>query len=152
VTEDRVLSLIAVVAATSIAIDARAQCDARAGRDVLVSATVGGAVGISAALGSSAIAATAGRSREYRFYVGAAAGAGVSLGLATLYGLFDYYTGCHMVSASRHRFVWSVPIVTFIVGAALPVAIWGAAPKKEDIGDAAQASTSALTVGLRAAF
>jgi hypothetical protein len=118
--------------------EARAQCPPDGWRHVLLTAGVAGAAGVGAALGSSAIVATADKTRDYKFYVGAAAGGGVTLGLSVLYGLVDYYSGCRIAESSPGGFAWEVPVVTFVVGAALPVAIWGAAPKKDDPAATAQ--------------
>ncbi len=118
------------LAIVACSVDARAQsCEPSGGRNVIVTAVVGAGVGIGAALGTSAILALADHTRNFHFAVGAGVGGGVTLGLSGLYGVVDYYSGCHMVN-NAGGFAWSVPIVTFIVGAALPIAIWGASEKK----------------------
>lgn len=97
-------------------------CEEGAGR-VAVSATVGVGAGAGAATLVSGILAASDDTRDFNFWIGAGVGAGVTAGLALLYALVDGSTGCTMVEAGL---AWSVPITTLIVGAALPLAIWGA--------------------------
>lgn len=125
-------------------------CEPHGLRDVLVTASVAAGAGIGAALATSGILAKADHTRDFHFPVGFGAGGGVALGLSAIYGVFDYYTGCHMVNASG-GFAWSVPIVTVVVGALLPVAVWGASPKLDDAGAAAQ-PLSAPMFGYRGSF
>lgn len=117
-----VVSSVVLGAAITLLAPTAAACDEGAGR-VAVSAAVGVGVGAGAATLTSGIIAAADDTRDYNFWFGAGIGAGVTAGLALVYALVDGSTGCTMVDGGL---AWSVPITTLIVGAALPVAIWGA--------------------------
>lgn len=96
-----------------------------------LSAGLGVAAGATGALTSSGIVSAADDTRDYEFYVGALVGIGVTTGLSAIYAIYDGSTGCQMANEGALGVVWSVPIVMIILGAALPIAVWGAA---EEIG------------------
>ncbi len=117
-----------------------------------LSATLGVVAGAAGALTSSGIASAADDTRDYDFAIGALAGIGVTSGLSAIYAIYDGSTGCEMANAGSFGVVWSVPIVMLILGAALPVAIWGAS---DEVGAAPEdmmmtgGSGQALSWGVR---
>jgi hypothetical protein len=108
-----------------------AQAQATCGDDgpgrVALSAGLGVGSGATGALISSGILSAADDTRDYQFYVGALVGIGVTTGLSAIYAIYDGSTGCDMANSSALGVVWSVPIVMLVLGAALPIAVWGAA-------------------------
>lgn len=113
----------AVLAATVIAAPASAQ-ECREGDDwnTGLSAALGAGIGSGAALGVAG-ALTVDDRRDFSFAAGALAGVGVTVGLSTIYGLYDGFTGCRMAEGG---IAWSVPITMLVLGSLLPVAVWGA--------------------------
>lgn len=113
---------------TLIATPANAQVEC--GEDgpwrVALSGGLGVGAGALGALTSSGIVSAADDTRDYEFYVGALVGLGVTTGLSTIYAIYDGSTGCEMANSGTLGVVWSVPIVMIILGAALPIAVWGA--------------------------
>jgi hypothetical protein len=109
---------------------AAGKCD-ESGTAVAVTSALGVGVGAAAALISSGVIVASDDTRDYDFGLGAGVGIGVTAGLTGLYTLVDASTGCMMAYDSGGYVVWSVPIVTFIIGALLPIAIWGAADDGE---------------------
>lgn len=103
---------------------------------VALSTGLGVAAGATGALTSSGIVSAVDDTRDYEFYVGALVGIGVTTGLSAIYAIYDGSTGCQMANDSALGVVWSVPIVMIILGAALPIAVWGAA---DEIGAPAPA-------------
>jgi len=99
----------------------------------LVSGAIGAGTGVGASLLSSGIIVSVDDSRDYHFATGALVGSGVTVGLAALFAIVDGSSGCTM---TRDGIAWSVPIVTLVLGGALPVAIWGAAEEHELSGTA----------------
>lgn len=93
--------------------------------------TVGLTAGIGVAAGATGALIVAGAlaagddTRDFDFGVGAGVGIGVTAGLALIYLAVDLATDCQMAAESNY-IIWSVPIVLFVVGAALPAAVWGA--------------------------
>ncbi len=112
----------------------------------LTSGAVGAGTGIGASLLSSGIIVGVDDTRDYHFATGALVGAGVTVGLAALFAIVDGSTGCPM---TRDGFAWSVPIVTLIVGGALPVAIWGAADEHGVADPTAQSGLSSAALSWR---
>ena len=112
-----------------VAPQARAQnhCHDSKGNVALTAGIATGA-GATASLGSSALAATLGTSRNYDFARGTLLSVGITAGLAGLYAIVDGSSGCRMAEGGL---VWSVPITTFVVGAAIPWALWGASDKSD---------------------
>ena len=108
---------------------ARAQsyCDDSKGNLALTAGVAAGA-GATASVGSSALAATLATSRNYNFARGTLLSVGITAGLAGLYAIVDGSSGCRMAEGG---IAWSVPITTFVVGAAIPWALWGASDKSE---------------------
>jgi hypothetical protein len=86
--------------------------------------------GATGALVSSGVIVAADDTKDYSFGVGAGVGIGVTAGLSALYVGIDLGTDCPMARDSA-AIVWSVPIVTLVVGTLLPIAIWGAADDVE---------------------
>ena len=107
--------------------------------------TVGLTAGIGVAAGATGALIVAGAlaagddTRDFDFGVGAGVGIGVTAGLAGIYTAVDLATDCQM-AAEANYIIWSVPIVLFIVGAALPAAVWGASD------EVTEESTAALRV------
>jgi len=138
-----VLSIGAALVLTLIAAPARATCH-EDGTTVAVGAGVAATTGAAAAFAVAGSLAAADDTREFKFGVGAGVGAGAGAGLAALYALVDASTGCTMAEGG---IVWSVPITTFVVGALLPVAIWGASSETGPSG--ATPTTSDTTAALK---
>jgi hypothetical protein len=120
---------------------AEGRCDERDVRAVLLTGGVAAGGGIGAAVLSAGILDALDDRRDFRFPVGAAAGGGVTLGLAALYAVIDWGTGCPMARESA-GLAWSVPISLLVVGAALPMAIWGASAETEPATATSAASLS----------
>ena len=91
-----------------------------------LSGGIGVGAGALASFSSAGILSVADDTRDYSFLASAGIAAGVTGGLGILYAVIDQSSNCSMTNGS---FSWSVPIVLFAVGAALPLAIWGAAEK-----------------------
>jgi hypothetical protein len=121
---------LAFVMLCSPAREAAADCGDDA--SVAVGLTTGAAVlsGAAASLIASGILVAADDTRDFAFGTGAGVGIGVTAGLALVYALVDGSSGCTMVD-ERSAIVWSVPITTTILGALLPIAMWGAADSVE---------------------
>ncbi len=111
---------------------------------VALTAGLGVAVGAGASLGSAGIASATDDTRDFDFGIGALVGIGVTTGLSAIYGIYDGSTNCEMARNSSTGVVWSVPIVMFVLGAALPVAVWGAS---DEIG--APAADDAMMESMR---
>lgn len=116
---------------------------------------VAGIAGLGASFGSAGIIAAVDDTRDYSFVAGALISSGITLGLSALYVTVDLVTGCSLVNESAAGFVWGIPITTFVVGAALPIAIWGASD--EAAAEEGQAATAlrqdlAWTPSLQLAF
>ncbi len=122
------VALGAALAALGLAktADAQATCGDDGPWRVALSGGLGVGTGAAAALASSGVVSAADDTRDYAFYVGALVGIGVTTGLSTLYAIYDGSTGCQMANESALGVVWSVPIVMFVLGAVLPIAVWGA--------------------------
>lgn len=90
--------------------------------NVALGASLGAGIGAGASLGVAG-ALTADEGRDFSFAAGALAGIGVTVGLSTIYGLYDGFTGCRMAGGG---IAWSVPITMLVLGSLLPVAVWGA--------------------------
>jgi len=110
--------------------------------------------GSGASFGSAGIIAAVDDTRDYSFVAGALISSGITLGLSALYVTVDLVSGCTMVNESAAGFVWGIPITTFVVGAALPIAIWGASDEAAPPGQAAAALRQDLvwTPSLQLAF
>jgi hypothetical protein len=121
---------------------AQGSCGESGGWTVALTAGLGVLAGAAGALTSSGVIASVDESRDYSFGIGAAAGIGVTAGLSAIYLIFDLGTGCGMANEAD-GVAWSVPITTILVGAALPVAIWGGSEKLD-----ATASDEAALTGL----
>jgi hypothetical protein len=105
---------------------ANAECaDGGAGRVALTSGLAVGA-GAASALVTAGVLAAADDSRDFKFGVGAGVGIGVAAGITAIYAVVDASTDCAMVTEAD-GIVWSIPIVTAVLGALLPLAVWGAA-------------------------
>jgi hypothetical protein len=104
---------------------ARAQCDEH-GLTVGLTTGIGVAAGATGALVVAGALAEGDDTRDFDFGVGAGVGIGVTAGLAGIYLAVDLLTNCQMAAESGGAVIWSVPIVLFVVGAALPAAVWGA--------------------------
>ncbi len=108
---------------------------------VALSTGLGVAAGATGALTSSGIVSAADDTRDYSFAIGALVGIGVTTGLSAIYAIYDGSTGCEMANNGALGVVWSVPIVMIILGAALPIAVWGASeevaavPTSEDTNE-----------------
>jgi hypothetical protein len=125
----RVAAVALLLAALLAAPEARAQsggCGEDGPWGVGLSAGLGVAAGATGALVSSGIISAVDDTRDYSFAVGAFAGIGVTAGLSLVYALYDGSTGCEMSLGSPGYVVWSIPIVMVVLGAALPIAVWGA--------------------------
>ena len=109
---------------------AAGKCD-ESGSAVAITSGLGVGVGAAAALISSGVITASDDTRDYSFGIGAGAAIGVTAGLTGLYALVDGTTGCMMAYDSGGYVVWSVPITMFILGALLPIAIWGGADENE---------------------
>ncbi len=131
---------LAVLGSASSA-TAQGGCGESGGLTVGLTAGLGAVVGAAGALISSGVIAAADDTRDYSFEIGAGAGIGVTAGLSAVYLAFDLGTGCGMASETE-GVAWSVPITTILVGAALPVAIWGGSDEIEENGSE-QAALSA---------
>jgi len=132
------------VSAVQVAPPARAQnyCDDSKGNVALTAGVAAGA-GAAASLGSSALAATLATSRNYNFTRGTLVSVGITAGLAGIYAIVDGSSGCRMAEGG---IAWSVPITTFVVGAAIPWALWGASDKSDPT---ATAQEQLVTLGWR---
>jgi hypothetical protein len=115
---------------------------------------VAAVAGMGASFGSAGIITAVDDTRDYSFVAGALISSGITLGLSALYVTVDLVTGCSMVNESAAGFVWGIPITTFVVGAALPIAIWGASDEAAGEGQAAAALRQDLawTPSLQLAF
>jgi hypothetical protein len=120
----------ALTLAAALAVARPASAQPECGEDgpwrVALSTGLGVGAGALGALTSSGIVSAADDTRDYEFYVGALVGIGVTTGLSTIYAIYDGTTGCEMANSGALGVVWSVPIVMIILGAALPIAVWGA--------------------------
>jgi hypothetical protein len=96
------------------------------GLTVGLTAGIGVAAGAVGALTVAGILVAADDTRDFDFGVGAGVGIGVTAGLAGIYTAVDLATNCQMAAESGSPVIWSIPIVLFVVGAALPAAVWGA--------------------------
>jgi hypothetical protein len=126
---------LAAIALAAISLAATRTASAQAGQlecgedgpwRVALTSGLGVGTGAAAALTSAGIISAADDTRDYEFYVGALVGIGVTAGLTAVYAIYDGSTGCEMANTSSLGVVWSVPIVMFVLGAALPIAVWGA--------------------------
>jgi hypothetical protein len=116
-------------------------CNDGGSERVWASGGLGLASGAAASFGSSGIISAADDTRDYSFLTGALVGLAVTGGLSALYTLVDGSTGCDMAADG---IAWSVPITTLVVGAALPLAIWGAS---DELGAPTGDATAALRIG-----
>src|SRR5262245_29308286 len=91
-----------------------------------LTAGIGVAAGATGALVVAGIFAAADDTRDFDFGVGAGVGIGVTAGLAAIYTGVELGTNCAMAVESGPPIIWSIPVVLFVVGAALPAAVWGA--------------------------
>jgi hypothetical protein len=126
-------SAFAAIGLGASVLAAAAPADADCGDSARVVWLTGGialAAGATGALVASGVIVAADDSRDYDFGVGAGVGIGVTAGLSVLYVGIDLGTDCAMARDSA-VIVWSVPIVTLVVGSLLPIAIWGAADDVE---------------------
>ena len=117
------------VSLVSVARPAAAECGESA-KVVWLTGGVALAAGATGALVASGVIVAADDTRDYSFGVGAGVGIGVTAGLSALYVGIDLGTDCPMARDSAVM-VWSVPVVTLVVGTLLPIAIWGAADDVE---------------------
>jgi hypothetical protein len=119
---------------------ADADCgDGGAGRVALTSGLAIG-MGAAAALVTSGVLVAADDTREFKFGVGAGVGIGVTAGITAIYAVVDASSQCAMVTEAD-GIVWTIPIVAALLGALLPVAVWGAADK---VGEPEDTTTAAL--------
>jgi hypothetical protein len=122
-----VAAALSLVASLAGARSARADCGEDGPWGVGLSAGLGVAAGATGGLVSAGVISAVDDTRDFDFVVGAFAAIGVTSGLSLIYALYDGSTGCEMSLSSPGYVVWSIPVVMVVVGAALPIAIWGAA-------------------------
>jgi hypothetical protein len=113
-----------------------------------LTAGIGVAAGATGALIVSGALAEGDDTRDFDFGIGVAVGIGVTAGLAGIYAAVDVATNCSMAAESGSVIIWSIPIVLFVVGAALPAAVWGASDEvaPEEAAAALHAAPSGITV------
>ncbi len=124
---------------TTVPASAEGPCGDFGALSVWLTGGVGALAGVGASFGSSGIISAADDTRDYSFAAGALISSGITLGLSALYVTVDLITGCALVNESGSGFVWGVPITTFVIGAALPIAIWGASDEIAEEGEVAAA-------------
>ena len=118
----RSLAAIAIATCTiTTTPTARAEC---AG-NLALSAGAGVVAGATASLISAGIISETDSSSGFEFGVGAGVGIGVTAGLSLIYVIVDGSSDCRMTD-EQGGFAWTVPVVTGIVGALLPIGVWAA--------------------------
>jgi hypothetical protein len=86
--------------------------------------------GATGALVATGVIVAADDTKDFSFGLGAGVGVGVTAGLSALYVGVDLASGCPM-AREEATIVWSVPIVTGLLGTVLPIAVWGASDDVE---------------------
>lgn len=125
-----------------------AGCVEYGGAGVWLSAGLGVAAGATTSLTSAGIIAAADDRSDFSFAVGAGVGLGVTGGLSLIYAIIDSTNDCAMAD-EQGGLAWSVPITTGVVGALLPLAIWGAASQDATDFVPPTVDTSSVALTLR---
>lgn len=147
----RTLAGMACAALATVSQDASADCADPGAARVAITSALGVGAGAAGALAAAGIIAGVDDTRDFKFGIGAGVGIGVTAGITAIYTLVDVASDCAMVTESD-GVVWTIPIITAIVGTLLPIAVWGAADPVEDSTETAPAALDArrpLVLGWR---